>query len=66
MCEDEVPYSHKESNTEEWLCELGICECSGTSLYLLHIIHAHLGIGYYVAENKCGWLLCFKFNSWQL
>lgn len=55
MCEGEVPYSCKESNTEEWLCEPGICAYYGTSLYLLHTIHAHPSIAYYINQMWTGW-----------
>lgn len=52
----EVPYSCKDPNTEEGLCELGICAYCRTSLYLPHTIRAHPSIGYYTKQTWTGWL----------
>ena len=55
--------SCKESTTEEWLCEVGICAYYGTLLYLPHTIHAHPSIGYYMKQMWTGWFVCFNLTA---
>lgn len=44
----------KNLNSEEQRCELGMCVCSGASLYLLRVVHARAARGCYMKHNKCG------------